>query len=120
MYNDCILKAPVMLHAFHNISETFLFLFRLPIQFMWNLEGKKLLTWPECGRVQDLAVSKAGDKLVCLGGDHRIRIYDLNGTDVGIIEYNSNTKVSAIALTNDGTKLLVSNNDTCFPTHTNP
>lgn len=45
--------------------------------------------------------------MVCLGGDHRIRIYDLNGTDVGIIEYNSNTKVSAIALTNDGTKLLV-------------
>ena len=76
---------------------------------MWNLEGKRLRAFPECTRLQDMAVSKNGRLFVCLGGDAKVRLYDLNGSDddCGVIEYK-NTKVAAITLSQDGSKLLVS------------
>lgn len=73
---------------------------------MWNLEGKKLRTW-DCSRVQDLAVSKSGDRLIVLGSDKRIRIYDIesDGSDYSKIEYES--PATAVTLSNDGQMLLV-------------
>ena len=58
--------------------------------------------------VQDLVVSKAGDRLIVLGCDKKMRIYDLlqGSNDVGIIECE--TGVSTITLSKDGTKLLAS------------
>lgn len=77
------------------------------LMYMWSVEGKKLRTWDSC-RVQDLAISKTGERLVTLGSDKKIRLYDLegDGSEFGMIEYEIN--ISAISLSDDGSMLLVS------------
>lgn len=73
---------------------------------MWNLEGKKLKSW-NTARVQDLVVSRAGDRLITIGCDKKLKIFDLEGSeDLGTIDCDKS--VSAITLSNDGTKLLAS------------
>lgn len=73
---------------------------------MWNLDGVKIKSW-ETPRIQDLVVNNKGDRLVTLGTDKKIRIYDFEKfEDPAIIEYD--TTGSALALSSDGTKLLVS------------
>jgi len=74
--------------------------------YMWNLDGKKLRSW-NTARVHDLVVSKAGDRLITIGNDKKIKIFDLEGSyDMGTIDCDK--AVSAITLSSDGLNLLAS------------
>ena len=58
-------------------------------------------------RVQDLVVSKAGDRLIAVGSDKKIKMFDLGGSEK-TASIDCDTSVSAITLSNDGLKLLAS------------
>eukprot|EP00210_Caulerpa_lentillifera_P000314 g307.t1 len=73
---------------------------------MWNLEGTKLKQL-KTSRVQDLAISKDGSKVIIVGTDKKISVFDME-TFEEIESVDCGINISAISLSRDGTKILAS------------
>jgi WD40 repeat protein len=76
----------------------------------WNVKGELVYDWGRSHRIQDLAMSPDGNRLVAMGADHHIHIYNFVTRE---LEYEMDLKVKlcSVSISKDSLFLLVSKND---------
>lgn len=76
----------------------------------WNLNGDLIFDWGQTHRIQDLAVSPNGHRLVAMDNSCRVHVYNFVTRD---LEYEMDFKVnlSSVSISQDSRCLLVLTNE---------
>ena len=84
---------------------------KLPIS-IWNLKGERLHTWGEDKkiRVHDIAITPDGARVVAIGSDDRIFVYDYRSRSQ-LSEWVMGVKMTCVNVSMDGRHVLVNMKD---------
>ncbi|CAO3612600.1 unnamed protein product [Cunninghamella blakesleeana] len=74
---------------------------------LWNSDGELIQQWNEL-RIVDMSLNLAGNRLVVMGYDQNIIVYDVNGLRITkISEFQEQSEVRTLTLSKDGRYALI-------------
>jgi WD repeat-containing protein 26 len=76
----------------------------------WNLNGELVYDWSRSHRIQDLAVSPDGNRLIAMENDSHVHIYNFVTRELEY-EINLKARLGSVAVSQNSQHLLVNKND---------